>query len=260
MERVFFDSHAHYDDPAFDADREELLSAVLPAGGVRFVMNVGCDLASSRRAVELAERYDYIYAAVGIHPGNAEECTPAALDELRRLAAHPKVRAIGEIGLDYHYDTPAPEIQRAAFRAQMALAQELSLPVSVHDREAHGESLAVVREFPAVRGVFHCFSGSVETGRELTALGWYLGFTGIVTFKNAKKPAAVAADAPLSRILIETDCPYLAPEPHRGRRCDSTLLRHTAARIAEVRGMTEAEAAAATLRSACALYRVDAGA
>ena len=194
-ERLLFDTHAHYDDAAFDADREELL-ARLPSDGVRYVVNVGCDLESSRRAVALAQRYDYLYAGVGIHPGNAEACTPEALAELRRLAAQPKVVAIGEIGLDYHYDTPPRDIQRDAFCAQMHLAQALGLPVSIHDRDAHGESLAIVREFPDVRGVFHCFSGSVETARELVALGWYLGFTGVVTFQNAKKTAAVAADAP----------------------------------------------------------------
>ena len=252
--RDLFDSHAHYDDPAFDRDREELLGERLPAAGVGRVVNIGCDLPSSRAAVALAERYDYIYAAVGFHPGNAEQCTQSALAELRELAAHPKVVAIGEIGLDFHYDTPDPDVQRAAFRAQMALARELSLPVSVHDRDAHGASLEIVREFPGVRGVFHCFSGSAETARELTELGWYLGFTGVVTFKNAKKAAAVAADAPLSRILIETDCPYLAPEPFRGKRCDSSMLRRTGARIAELRGMTPEALYEASFRNACAFY------
>lgn len=254
-ERLLFDTHAHYDDAAFDADREALLSR-LPADGVQYAVNVGCDLASSRRAVELAQQYPYLYAGVGIHPGNAEECTPEALAELRRLAAQPKVVAIGEIGLDYHYDTPPRGVQRAAFRAQMRLAEELGLPVSVHDRDAHGESLEIVREFPAVRGVFHCFSGSVETARELTALGWYLGFTGVVTFKNAKKTAAVAADAPEDRILIETDCPYLAPEPCRGRRCDSSLLVHTGARIAALRGVSPEELYRKTCENARRFYRI----
>ncbi len=254
-ERLLFDTHAHYDDAAFDADRASLLSR-LPSDGVRYVVNVGCDLASSRRAVELARQYDYIYAAVGIHPGNAEECTPGALEELRRLAAQPKVVAIGEIGLDYHYDAPPRESQRAAFRAQMRLAEELGLPVSVHDRDAHAESLAVVREFPAVRGVFHCFSGSVETARELVSLGWYLGFTGVVTFKNAKKTASVAVDAPEDRILIETDCPYLAPEPHRGTRCDSSLLLHTGAKIAALRGMTDEALYRKTCENARRFYHI----
>ena len=239
MERFLFDSHAHYDDEAFDRDRDELLGTVLPARGVGFIVNMGCDLASSRRTVELAERYDCVYAAVGVHPENAAAYTPDTPDELRRLAAHPKVVAIGEIGLDYHWPTPDHDVQKAAFRAQMALAEELSLPVCVHDRDAHGDALAIVREYPGVKGVFHCFSGSVETGRELTALGWYLGFTGVVTFKNAKKAAAVAADVPADRLLIETDCPYLAPEPFRGRRCDSSMLRSTGAQIASLRGMTE---------------------
>lgn len=254
-ERLLFDTHAHYDDAAFDADREELL-ARLPSDGVRYVVNVGCDLESSRRAVALAQRYDYLYAGVGIHPGNAEACTPEALSELRRLAAQPKVVAIGEIGLDYHYDTPPRDVQRDAFRAQMRLAQALGLPVSIHDRDAHGESLAIVREFPDVRGVFHCFSGSVETARELVSLGWYLGFTGVVTFQNAKKTAAVAADAPEDRILIETDCPYLSPEPYRGRRCDSTRLLYTGAKIAALRGKTPEEIYRLTCENARRFYRI----
>ena len=233
---TLFDSHAHYDDRAFDTDREALL-ARLPGEGVSTVVNVGCDLDSSRKAIALAEQYDYIYAAVGIHPGNAEQFSQEALAELRELARHPKVVAIGEIGLDYHYDTPDRDLQRAAFRAQMELAKELSLPVSVHDRDAHAESLEVVRAFPEVRGVFHCFSASVEVMRDLVACGWYVGFTGVVTFKNGRKAAAVAAAVPEDRILIETDCPYLAPEPQRGSRCDSSLLRYTGARIAELRGL-----------------------
>ncbi len=253
--RTLFDTHAHYDDAAFDADREALL-ARLPEDGVRYVVNVGCDLASSRRAAELAETYDYIYAGVGIYPGNAEECTPAALSELRRLAALPKVVAIGEIGLDYHYETPPRDVQREAFRAQLRLAQELGLPVSVHDREAHGESLAIIREFPGVRGVFHCFSGSVEMARELVALGWYIGFTGVVTFKNAKKTVEVAKDVPADRILIETDCPYLAPEPCRGTRCDSSLLVHTGAKIAALRGAAAQDLYAVTCENACHFYNI----
>ena len=252
---VLFDTHAHYDDAAFDADREALLSR-LPSDGVQYVVNVGCDLASSRQAVRLAETHDYIYAGVGIHPGNAGECTSEALSELRRLAAHPKVVAIGEIGLDYHYDTPPRDVQRAAFRAQMHLAETLGLPVSVHDRDAHGESLEIVRAFPGVRGVFHCFSGSVETARELVALGWYLGFTGVVTFKNAKKTAAVAVDVPADRILIETDCPYLAPEPRRGTRCDSSLLVHTGAKLAALRGVPAAEMYAVTCENARRFYGI----
>ena len=237
---TLFDTHAHYDDRAFDEDRAALLSR-LPGEGVVTIVNVGCDLDSSRKAIALAEEYDYIYAAVGIHPGNAEQYSPEAIEELRRLARHPKVVAIGEIGLDFHYDTPDRELQRTAFRAQMDLAKELGLPVSVHDRDAHAESLSIVREYPGLRGVFHCFSGSVEVMRELTDCGWYVGFTGVVTFKNGRKAAAVAAAVPEDRILIETDCPYLAPEPQRGSRCDSSLLRYTGARIAELRGMDPEE-------------------
>ena len=235
---LIFDTHAHYDDAQFDADREALLSA-MPENGVGLILDPGCDLESSRAAIALAEQYPHIYAAVGYHPENCAPYTDADLDILRRLAQHPKVVAIGEIGLDYYWEqNPPKEFQQAVFRAQLALARELSLPVIVHDRDAHADCLAIVKEFPEVRGVFHCYSGSVEMARELWKLGWYLGLDGPVTYKNARRTVEVAAEVPLERLLLETDSPYMAPVPKRGTRNDSRNIAHIAAKIAEVRGMT----------------------
>ena len=235
---LIFDTHAHYDDAQFDADREALLSA-MPENGVGLILDPGCDPESSRAAIALAEQYPHIYAAVGYHPENCAPYTDADLDILRRLAQHPKVVAIGEIGLDYYWEqNPPKEFQQAVFRAQLALARELSLPVIVHDRDAHADCLAIVKEFTEVRGVFHCYSGSVEMARELWKLGWYLGLDGPVTYKNARRTVEVAAEVPLERLLLETDSPYMAPVPKRGTRNDSRNIRCIAEKIAEIRNMT----------------------
>ena len=235
---LIFDTHAHYDDAQFDADREALLSA-MPENGVGLILDPGCDLESSRAAIALAEQYPHIYAAVGYHPENCAPYTDADLDILRRLAQHPKVVAIGEIGLDYYWEqNPPKEFQQAVFRAQLALARELDLPVIVHDRDAHADCLAIVKEFPEVRGVFHCYSGSVEMARELWKLGWYLGLDGPVTYKNARRTVEVAAEVPPERLLLETDSPYMAPVPKRGTRNDSRNIRCIAEKIAEIRNMT----------------------
>ena len=214
---MLFDTHAHMDDRAFDADRDSLLSS-LPGQGVGLLINPGCSLASSREASELSRKYPFVYAAVGSHPDAADEVNDAVLDEYRRLVReNPKIKAIGEIGLDYHYEDIPREIQQRSFRAQMALAQELNLPVIVHEREAHQDGMDIVSEFPAVTGVFHCYSGSAEMAKWLIARGWYIGFTGVLTFKNARKALEVAASIPLDRIVLETDCPYMSPEPFRGK-------------------------------------------
>ena len=235
---LIFDTHAHYDDAQFDADREALLSA-MPENGVGLILDPGCDPESSRAAIALAEQYPHIYAAVGYHPENCAPYTDADLDILRRLAQHPKVVAIGEIGLDYYWEqNPPKEFQQAVFRAQLALARELDLPVIVHDRDAHADCLAIVKEFPEVRGVFYCYSGSVEMARELWKLGWYLGLDGPVTYKNARRTVEVAAEVPLERLLLETDSPYMAPVPKRGTRNDSRNIRCIAEKIAEIRNMT----------------------
>ena len=242
---MYFDTHAHYDDEAFDSDREELLKA-MPEKGVDLIVNPGCGAESSARAVELAERFPFVYAAVGWHPHEADSFHESSVEQLRAWAKHEKVVAIGEIGLDYHYDFSPRDKQREVFVRQMQLAQELGLPVVVHDRESHADCMEVVRAFPDVKGVFHCYSGSAEMAKELLALGWYLSFTGAVTFKNARKALETIECVPLERMMIETDSPYLAPVPHRGKRNDSSLLPHIAQVIADIKGISLEEAAART--------------
>ena len=251
-----FDTHAHYDADRFDSDRDALLSA-MPGVGVGLVLDPGCDLPSSRAAAELAERYPHVYAAVGIHPENCGDFVPEHMDALRQLAREPKVVAIGEIGLDYYWpENPPRDFQQQVFRAQLELALELDLPVIVHDHEAHGDSLAIVKEYPALRGVFHCYSGSVEMARELLALGWYLGFDGPVTYKNARKTVEVAEIVPLDRILIETDSPYMSPVPLRGKRNDSRNVYYIAEKLAQIKGMTTEELARLTIENGKSLFGI----
>ena len=253
---MLFDTHAHLDDRAFEEDREALLAA-LPEQGLELVMNPGCSLASSRNVVKIAEAYDYIYAAVGSHPDVADEVNEAVIGEYRELCKrNPKVKAIGEIGLDYHYEDIPREIQLKAFRMQMELARELKLPVIVHEREAHEDGMSVVREFPEVTGVFHCYSGSAEMARQLVDKGWYIGFTGVLTFKNARKAVEVASSIPLERIVLETDCPYMAPEPFRGKRNDPGKLYRMAEKLAEIRDLSVEEIHRITLENGKKLYRI----
>ena len=253
---MLFDTHAHMDDHAFDTDREELLAA-LPGQGLALVMNPGCSLESSRNAVALASRYDYFYAAVGSHPDVADEVNEAVLEEYRMLCKqNQKVKAIGEIGLDYHYEDIPREIQLKAFRMQMELARELKLPVIVHERDAHEDGMKVVREFPDVTGVFHCYSGSAEMARQLVDKGWYIGFTGVLTFKNARKAVEVAESIPLERIVLETDCPYMAPTPFRGKRNDPGKLYRMAEKLAEIRSLPVEEICRITTENGKRLYRI----
>lgn len=252
---MYFDSHAHLDDVRFDGEREEILDS-LKDNGVGLVLNVGCDLASSERSVALAERYAFVYAAVGSHPDDADHVDGALLDRYRTLAAHPKVRAIGEIGLDYHYEDVPRAQQIIAFEQQLELAGALKMPVIVHEREAHGDAMDIVRRHPEVRGVFHCFSGSKEMALWLAERGWYIGFTGVLTFKNARRALEAAQALPLDRILIETDCPYMAPEPYRGRRNDSCYVPLVAKKLAELRGLTSEEAGRQTTENACRLFGI----
>lgn len=255
---MYFDTHAHYDDPRFDPDRDALLAA-LPEKGVGLVVNCGSDAASSQKSAALAHTYPHIYAAAGIHPESAGEYTQDDLCAVERLCREePKVVAVGEIGLDYYYDDAAPkETQLRLLRDQLALAVELDLPVVIHDREAHGDSLMAVKEFaPRLRGVFHCYSGSVEMAMELVKMGWMFSFGGSSTFKNARKVPEVVAALPGDRIMLETDCPYLAPVPYRGKRCDSTLLGYTCAKLAEFRGIHPAEMEALTWENACRFFGI----
>ena len=253
---MLFDTHAHMDDRAFDEDRGELLKN-LPEQGIQLLMNPGCSLASSFNASRLSQEYDYIYAAVGSHPDVADEVNEEVLEEYRKLCKlNPKIKAIGEIGLDYHYEDIPREIQLKAFRMQMALARELNLPAIVHEREAHEDGMKVVEEFPEVTGVFHCYSGSAEMAKELVKRGWYIGFTGVLTFKNARKAIEVASSIPLDRIVLETDCPYMSPEPFRGKRNDPGKLYRMAERLAEIRGMTLEEIHEITTENGKRLYRI----
>ena len=251
-----FDTHAHYDADRFDSDRDELLSA-MPGVGVGLVLDPGCDLPSSHAAAELAERYPHVYAAVGIHPEDCDGFQDGDLTELRQLLERPKVVAIGEIGLDYYWeDNPPRAFQQTVFRKQLALAAELDLPVIVHDREAHGDCLAIIKEFPTVTGVFHCFSGSPEVAAELLKRGWYLGFDGPITYKNAKRAPEVAAVTPLERIVVETDAPYMAPVPMRGKRNDSRYLPYVIEKLAEWKGVPAEEMTRVTWENGRRLFRI----
>ena len=237
---MLFDTHAHLDDARFDEDREQVIRK-LRAQGVELVVNVGADMKGCENSVRLAEQYDFIYAAVGLHPYDAQDMTEADLGLIQQLAGHKKVVAIGEIGLDYHYDEADKEKQKLWFYRQIKLAEELNLPYIVHDRDAHADCLDIIRRSGYFRGVMHCYSGSVEMAKELLDLGFYISFAGPVTFKNGKKAKEVALDLPMERLLIETDCPYLSPEPHRGERNDSSKVRFVAETIAELKGMSVEE-------------------
>lgn len=252
---MYFDTHAHYDDEAFDSDREELLKS-LGESGVKLIIDPGCDVDSSRKALELAERFPFVYAAVGLHPEELEKHGGDALALVGELATHPKCVAIGEIGLDYYWDASHKEEQKELFRRQIELAMELGKPVIIHDREAHGDCLEIVRDYPGLRGVFHCYSGSAEMAKELLKLGWYLGFDGPITYKNARKALEVLELCPMDRILIETDSPYLSPVPMRGKRNDSSNLRYVVEKIAQVKDLSPGEAAAITLANGCRLFGI----
>lgn len=251
-----FDTHAHYDDAAFDADRAALLEA-LPEQGVRAVVTAAVDPDSARRTLALCRRYPgFLFGAVGVHPEAVGQAPDEWLREIYTLSADPACCAIGEIGLDYHYEDGAPrEVQREWFRRQLALAQERNLPVVIHNRDAHEDTLKILEEYKP-RGVVHCFSGSVEMMRQLTGWGLYIGMGGVVTFKNARRAVEVAAAVPADRLLLETDAPYLAPEPCRGQRNHSGLIVHTARRLAELRGETAEDLCQQTYENACRLFGV----
>ncbi len=235
---MIFDTHAHYDDPMFDQDRADILGR-MEENGVGLILNPGCDVSTTQKAIAMAETYDFMYAAAGIHPEQASGVTEADLEQIEKALSHPKVKAVGEIGLDYYYEDLCPrEKQKEIFRAQLELAKAYNLPVIVHDREAHEDCLSMVREYPEVTGVFHCYSGSVEMAKLLLQMGWYLSFTGVLTFKNAKKAPDVVAITPLDRLMVETDCPYMAPVPHRGKRNSSLYVHYVAEKMAEIKGLT----------------------
>lgn len=229
-----FDTHAHYDDERFNDDRAHVLLS-LKDSGVCGVIDCGCDLSSSLKAIELSDKYGFVYAAVGIHPHETAEAGANDFDEIKKLFSKEKVVAVGEIGLDYHYDFSPREVQLTFFERQIILSKELDLPIIVHDREAHEDTMNLLKKYKP-KGVVHCFSGSAEMAKEVLKLGMYIGLGGAVTFKNARKPLEVAAIIPDDRLLLETDCPYMAPVPFRGSRCDSTMIAYTAQKLAEERG------------------------
>lgn len=230
-----FDTHAHYDDSRFDEDRERLILS-LEEKGVSHIVNCGCDLSSSLSTVALAEKYSFIYAAVGVHAHEAEEATESDIEEIEKLYVNSRVVAVGEIGLDYHYDFSPRDRQLEIFERQLILANKLDLPVIVHDREAHEDTMNLLKRHKP-KGVVHCFSGSAEMAKEIVKLGMYIGIGGAVTFKNAKKPVEVVEYLPLDRLLLETDAPYMTPVPFRGQRCDSAHIAYTAEKIAEIKGI-----------------------
>lgn len=253
---MLFDTHAHYDAQQFDPDRDEVLSG-LSGRGVSLVVNPGCDLPSSAMAVELAHRYPFLYAAVGYHPENCAPYKEEDLQQLRAWCQDPKVVAIGELGLDYYWEeNPPRELQQKVLRDQLALARELDKPVIFHDREAHGDTMDILRQFPGVRGVMHCYSGSVEMAKELVRLGWMISFTGVLTYKNARKSVEAAAAIPMERLMIETDSPYMAPVPHRGKRNDSGLVIHTCETLAAIKGLSTEDCARITLENGCRFFGI----
>lgn len=249
---MIFDSHAHYDDEAFDADRDELLTRLF-SEDVCGIINVGCNMETSKKSVELARKYPLIWAAVGVHPHDAEKVSSNYLEELATLLSGPKVVAIGEIGLDYHYDFSPRDVQKKVFAEQLEFAKDLDLPVIIHNREAHADTLELLKKYRP-KGVVHCFSGSLEMANEIIKLGMYIGLGGAVTFKNAKNPVLVAKNITLDRILLETDCPYMAPVPHRGTRCDSSMIRLTVEKIASERGPSVEKILSVTTENAETLF------
>lgn len=249
-----FDSHAHYNDERFDEDREILLPD-LHKNGTSAVINAGCDIASSKEGIKLCDKYPWFYCSVGIHPHEAASVPENYLEELKMLAKHPKVVAIGEIGLDYHYDFSPRDIQKTVFEQQLRLAKELNLPVIIHAREATADYLELLKEYRP-EGVVHCFSGSVETAKEIINLGMYIGFTGILTFNNARKAIEAVKQIPIDRLLLETDCPYMAPVPYRGKRCDSSMIAKTAEKMAQLKEIPVQQMIDIAAENACRLFRI----
>ncbi len=258
---MLFDSHAHYDDEKFQENRDEIIKGLCQKTdinplGVCAVLNSASDINSSKKAIALAEEYPFFYASAGVHPHEAEDAGDDMEEILKTLLLHEKVCAVGEIGLDYHYDFSPRDKQKEVFERQMRMALELDMPVIIHDREAHGDCMDIVRKYKGVRGVFHSYSGSSEMVRELVKLGWYISFSGSVTFKNASSILESVKAVPDSRIMIETDAPYLAPIPYRGRVNNSSYMYETAALLAKERGTSVEYIAGITCKNACELFGI----
>lgn len=254
---MIFETHAHYDDRAYDRDRDKIIR-LLKEEGIAPIINVGASLTSTETSIKLAHEYDHVYAAVGVHPSDCADMTDKDIEWLRELTGDDKVVAIGEIGLDYHYDEPDKNIQKKWFEKQLDLAKETDLPVIVHSRDAAQDTLDILskEEHKGIRGIIHCFSYSQELAREYVKMGYYIGIGGVVTFKNGRKLHEIARTIPLENIVVETDCPYLAPEPYRGRRNSSAYLTYIIERIAQLREMSYEEVERATYENAALLYGV----
>ncbi len=255
---MLFDSHAHLDDDKYSEDRDEVIAA-LENQGTSLVMNVASDMVTSHQSIELAEKYPFIYASVGVHPCSTGEMTDNDIEVLKELSKHEKVKAIGEIGLDYYWDEPDRETQKKWFRRQMQLAMELDMPFIIHDRDAHEDCLNILKEFDIKKtgGVMHCFSGSAEMARQVVSMGMMIALGGALTFKNAAKTVKVAQEIPLEHIIIETDSPYLTPEPFRGKRNTPGYVKFVAQKIAELKGVDVDTVAKITVENTKRLYRID---
>ena len=251
---MYFESHAHYDSKQFKNDREELLTKLLPAAGVEYVINIGCNIRSSQQSIRLAERFDYIYAAVGIHPHDLYDMSSQTIEDLRKMSEHKKVIAIGEMGLDYHYDTHPREYQQFWFRQQLRLAEAVNKPVIIHSRDASQETFDIMEGSPVRSGVIHCYSGAAPMAMDYVKMGFHIGIGGVITYSNAKKMVEVVECVPLEKILIETDAPYLAPTPFRGKRNDSRYLQYVVEKVAEIKETTPEIVAKVTAENAKLLF------
>ena len=254
---MIFDTHAHYDDEQFDIDRRELLLS-MKDNGIGNIVNVGANLESSKKSLELSREYDFIYAAVGVHPSDSAELSDDGIEALRSMSSDPKCVAIGEIGLDYYWPEPDREIQKSWFRRQLWLARQVKLPVIIHSRDAAQDTLTILKEEKAeeIGGVIHCFSYSKEVALECVKLGFYIGIGGVLTFKNARKLVEAARELPLERIILETDCPYLSPVPFRGKRNNSKNLPYVVEKLSEIKGIPAEEIIDITEQNARIMYRL----
>ena len=253
---MLFDSHAHYNDERFLEDVFEVLDS-MQENNVAYIMNACSSVEEIPYILKLAEKYDFLYASVGVHPHEVSDMTEANVDKLREYSRHPKVKAIGEIGLDYYYDNSPRDLQKKWFSRQIELAQELDLPIIIHDRDAHKDCLDILKNYKGLKGVFHCYSGSAEMLSDVLDLGLYVAFGGSLTFKKSQKPVEAAKAAPLDRILIETDCPYLTPEPYRGRRNSSLYIHYVAEKLAQIKNMSVGEIEEITLNNAKKCFSID---
>ena len=252
---MLFDTHAHYDDAQFDSDRDTLLSA-MPDNGISLIVNASSNPTSAEASLKIAGKYPFVYAAVGVHPHDTGIMDSGTINRLEQLLTNPKAVAVGEIGLDYHYDYSPRDVQKQRFRDQLELAKGIHMPVIIHEREASRDVLDILGDYPDVTGVFHCYSGSWETAKLLLDRGWYLSFTGVITFKNARRSHEVIEKMPRDRIMIETDCPYLAPEPMRGRRNSSLYLKYVAQKLGDILGLSFEEIAALTMDNGKRFFRM----